>query len=277
MAASEPGPAGGSGPPPASAPSVLDQARAAVQADVMGNLEEAVALYTAVADALDAQEDGDEELKAKAANYRARVQVLQQRLQQLKMQQYARAAKIAQEASQLAVRGEEAVKVAGGSSTMAGAAAVGAGAGLLVAGPLGLVAAGAAAAYAATTSTTVGEAARNTGEVAVQGVENIKEFDRQHEISQKAYRAYEAGTKRIAKLDKNMKVSERLQDFWGNATKNFSSMESNYRIGDRLGEGMGAGFDWLTQRLAVPEDGLEPDPEEGEAPTESPTLPDVPT
>ena len=40
---------------------------------------------------------------------------------------------------------------------------------------------------------------------------------------------------------------------------------------------MGAGFDWLTQRLAVPEDGLEPDPEEGEAPTESPTLPDVPT
>ena len=242
-----------------------------------GNLEEAVALYTAVADALDAQEDGDEELKAKATNYRARVLVLQQRLQQLKMQQYARAAKIAQEASQLAVRGEEAVKVAGGSSTMAGAAAVGAGAGLLVAGPLGLVAAGAAAAYAATTSTTVGDAARNTGEVAVLGVENIKEFDRQHEISQKAYRAYEAGTKRIATLDKNMKVTERFQDFWGNATKNFNSIESNYRIGDRLGEGVGAGFDWLTQRLAVPEDESEPDPEEGEAPTESPTLPDVPT
>ena len=57
-----------------------------------------MALYTAVADALEAQEDDDAELKAKASSYRARIQVLQQRLQQQKMQQYARAAKIAQEA-----------------------------------------------------------------------------------------------------------------------------------------------------------------------------------
>ena len=242
-------------------------------------MEEAVALYTAVADALEAQEEDDAELKAKASSYRARVQVLQQRLQQQKMQQYARAAKIAQEASQLAVRGEEAVKVAGGSSTMAGAAAVGAGAGLLVAGPIGLVVAGGAAAYAATTSSTIGDAARNTGEVAVQGVEGVKSFDREHEISQKAYKAYEAGTKRIAKIDKSLKVSERFQGFWGNATKNFTQMETNYRLGDRIGEGVAGGFEWLANRLAVPDDEehQERDPEEGgSASPEMVTLPDVP-
>ena len=238
-----------------------------------------MALYTAVADALEAQEDDDAELKAKASSYRARIQVLQQRLQQQKMQQYARAAKIAQEASQLAVRGEEAVKVAGGSSTMAGAAAVGSVAGLLVAGPIGLVVAGGAAAYAATTSSTIGEAARSTGEVAVQGVEGVKTFDKDHEISQKAYKAYEAGTKRITKIDKNLKVSERVQDFWGNATKNFNLMETNYRLGDRIGEGVAGGFEWLANRLAVPEDeeDQERDPEEGSpASPEEVTLPDVP-
>ena len=242
-------------------------------------MEEAVALYTAVADALDAQEENDADLKAKASSYRARVQVLQQRLQQQKMQQYARAAKIAQEASQLAVRGEEAVKVAGGSSTMAGAAAVGAGAGLLVAGPIGLVVAGGAAAYAATTSSTIGDAARNTGEVAVQGVEGVKSFDREHEISQKAYKAYEAGAKRIAKIDESLKVTERFQGFWGNATKNFTQTNERYRLGDRIGEGVAGGFEWLANRLAVPDDEehQERDPEEGgSASPEMVTLPDVP-
>ena len=94
-----------------------------------------------------------------------------------------------------------------------------------------------------------------------------------------AYKAYEAGTKRITKIDKNLKVSERVQDFWGNATKNFNQMETNYRLGDRIGEGVAGGFEWLANRLAVPEDeeDQERDPEEGSpASPEEVTLPDVP-
>lgn len=102
--------------------------------------------------------------------YQSRYTYLQQRVQQQKIQQYANTAKLAQEATQLAAKGQEAVQSAGGPTPLAGAAAVGAGIGLIALGPLGALAGAAGVAYAATTkNNTVGEVARGAGQVAVDG------------------------------------------------------------------------------------------------------------
>ena len=93
---------------------------------------------------------------------------LQQRLQQVKLEQYAQTAKLAQDGMSIAAKGQKAVKAAGGPSPLAGAAAVGAGVGLVFAGPIGALAGAAGIAYAATQKdNTMGEVARKTGQVTV--------------------------------------------------------------------------------------------------------------
>ena len=88
---------------------VIKLASAAVQADSVGDLERAVSLYQQAADALAAMvasgtgsESDTKEWEGKAAQYKARVTYLQQRVQQEKIQQYANTAKLAQDGMQLA-------------------------------------------------------------------------------------------------------------------------------------------------------------------------------
>ena len=106
------------------------------------------------------------EMLAKAAEYRARVGVLQQKAQMDKMAAMASGAQLAQQGAQMAHEGQQAVATAGGYTTMAGAAAVGAAAGFVVMGPVTAVAAAGAAAYATTRKDTAGDVARSTGTAA---------------------------------------------------------------------------------------------------------------
>ena len=85
--------------------------------------------------------------QGKVQQYKSRVTYLQQRLQQVKLEQYAQTAKLAQDGMSIAAKGQKAVKAAGGPSPLAGAAAVGAGVGLVFAGPIGALAGAAGIAY----------------------------------------------------------------------------------------------------------------------------------
>lgn len=62
-----------------------------------------------------------EDWKAKAEQYKARVTYLQQKVQEKKIEQYANTARLAQEGMQLAAKGQEAVKSAGGPTPLVSA------------------------------------------------------------------------------------------------------------------------------------------------------------
>ena len=203
--------------------------------------------------------------------------VLQQRLQQKKMEQYARAAQIAQQASHLAVKGQEAVGQAGGTQTLAGAGVVGAGAGLLLAGPLGALAGGAALAYSATTNNGLGEVSRSMGQAAVSGLEAVKEFDGQHQISAKAMKAFEVGSKRAREVENRYRLQDRIQEAWKGATSRASNLDQQYNVIDRVGQGLGGMFDSIATKLGGPEEeGEEPEAEVAEEEPLPAELPDVP-
>ena len=185
--------------------SIVKTATQAVQQDGQGNLEEAIKLYNTAASQLEklielgtGSPSDLEDWKSKVQQYKTRVTYLQQRLQEVKLEQYAQTAKLAQEGMSMAAKGQQAVKVAGGPSPLAGAAAVGAGVGLVLAGPIGALAGAAGIAYAATTKDTgVGEAARKTGQVAVG-----------HEINLDMMQFYKDDKARKKKLKQQSKSSK---------------------------------------------------------------------
>jgi len=83
-------------------------------------------------------------------------------------------AQAAQVGAGLASQGTQAVRAAGGASTMGAAATLGAVAGAIVMGPLTAVAAAGAAAYATTRGDDVGNMARATGKQALTAFEKAK-------------------------------------------------------------------------------------------------------
>ena len=141
----------------------IDLATRAVEADVAGNHDEAMHLYSAAANELDAAARSTPseaaEMRGKASEYRARVTVLQQKLQMEQMAAMASGAQMAQRAPRWRTR-ESCRRQRGRVYTVGGAAAVGAVAGAVLMGPITAVAAGAAAAYATTRKDSVGEVAR---------------------------------------------------------------------------------------------------------------------
>ena len=84
--------------------------------------------------------------------------------------------------------GRDAVKRAGGVSSIAGAAAVGGVVAGVALGPTAAVLAAGGAAYAATRSDGVGEAARQVGAAAVTAGQQAKAYDQEHNVTGKVVR-----------------------------------------------------------------------------------------
>lgn len=262
--------------------SIIKTATEAVREDGQGNIEQAIALYNTAASQLEklveSSEGGGagsasdvEDWKAKVQQYKTRVTFLQQRLQEAKLEQYAQTAKLAQEGMSMAAKGQQAVKVAGGPSPLAGAAAVGAGVGLVLAGPIGALAGAAGIAYAATTKENgVGEAARKTGQVAVDGYSAVRKFDSDYNISSKAYEATIAGVNKITEINNSYQVTDRVSTMAKNTTESITKFEEKNKVISKLGSGLASALDWTTTRLG------------GNTPEKKPTkeevrFPDVPT
>jgi len=257
--------------------SIVKTATQAVQQDGQGNLEEAIKLYNTAASQLEKLiESGTgspsdlEDWKSKVQQYKTRVTYLQQRLQEVKLEQYAQTAKLAQEGMSMAAKGQQAVKAAGGPSPLAGAAAVGAGVGLVLAGPIGALAGAAGIAYAATTKDTgVGEAARKTGQVAVDGYSAVKKFDADYNISSKAYTATKAGINKVTEIEKKYQFTERVGNVVSSTTETITNFEKKNQVISKLGSGLASALDWTTSRL-----GGSTEPEKD---SEAGTFPDVPS
>ena len=163
------------------------------------------------------------------------------------------------------------MKVAGGPSPLAGAAAVGAGVGLVLAGPIGAIAGAAGIAYAATTKETgVGEAARKTGQVAVDGYSAVRKFDSEYNISSKAYEATIAGVNKITELNKNYQVTDRVSNMAKTTTESLTKFEQKNQVISKLGSGLASALDWTTTRLG----GNTP---EKRSASETQRFPDVPS
>ena len=158
----------------------IDLANLAIQADIARDVDKAISLYTRAADELEkaAKTFPDEaaEMRAKAKEYRDRAQVLAQAAQADKIAAMASGAQALQQAGTVAHQGQVAVKTAGGTSTMVGAAAVGGIAGAMLLGPMTAVAAAGAAAYATTRTDTAGDVARSTGVAAATTATSLKKF-----------------------------------------------------------------------------------------------------
>mmetsp|Transcript_10874 Transcript_10874/g.22645 ORF Transcript_10874/g.22645 Transcript_10874/m.22645 type:complete len:273 (+) Transcript_10874:336-1154(+) len=256
---------------------VIKTATAAVQADGQGNLEDAIALYSQATSQLEkliaaggGSESEVEDWQSKVQQYKTRVTYLNQRLQAVKLEQYAQTAKLAQDGMSIAAKGQEAVKVAGGPSPLAGAAAVGAGLGLVLAGPIGALAGAAGIAYAATTKDNgMGEAARATGQVAVDAYSGVKKFDQDHNISSKAYTATVAGVNKVTEIEQKYQVKERVGNVLSKTTASITEFEKKNKVVEKIGSGLAGALDWTTSRLG----GSTPKKKED---IESRTFPEVP-
>lgn len=256
--------------------SVIKTATAAVQQDAEGNIEPAIELYSAASSQLEkliesgtgSKSDVDD-WQAKVQQYKSRVTYLQQRLQQVKLEQYAQTAKLAQDGMSIAAKGQKAVKAAGGPSPLAGAAAVGAGVGLVFAGPIGALAGAAGIAYAATQKdNTMGEVARKTGQVAVDGLSAVKKFDSDYNISSKAYNATVAGVNKVTEIEAKYQLKDRVSNIAKSTTESITKFEEQNQVMKRLGNGLASALDWTTTRLGG-------DPKNKEA--EVTKFPDVPS
>ncbi|QDZ22362.1 MIT domain-containing protein [Chloropicon primus] len=260
---------------------VIKTATNAVQQDSQGNLDQAIQLYnsaTAQLEKLIALGTGSvadmEDWQSKVQQYKSRVTYLQQRVQEMKMQQYAQTAKLAQDGMAVAAKGQEAVKVAGGPTPLAGAAAVGAGVGLVLAGPIGALAGAAGIAYAATTKDNgMGEAARATGQVAVDGYSAVRKFDSEYNISGKAYDATMAGVTKVQEIEKKYQIKDRVASVAKNTTQSITKFEEKNKVIEKLGSGIASALDWTTTRLG----GNTPKKEREEKDVEQNTFPDVPS
>lgn len=260
---------------------VIKTATSAVQEDSQGNVEQAIQLYNSATSQLEkligsgtGNESDLKDWDAKVQQYKARVTYLNQRLSEQKMQQYAQTAKLAQDGMAVAAKGQEAVKVAGGPTPLAGAAAVGAGVGLVLAGPIGALAGAAGIAYAATTKDNgMGEAARATGQVAVDAYSGVKKFDEQYNISSKAYSATVAGMNKVTEIEKKYQLKDRVANMTKNTTESITKFEEKNKVIEKLGSGLASALDWTTTRLGgnTPQKGKE------DKDVEQNTFPDVPS
>ena len=236
---------------------IIKTATAAVQQDSQGNLEGAIKLYNEASSLLEkliASGTGTgpdlEDWQSKVQQYKSRVTYLQQRLQEVKLQQYAQTAKLAQDGMSMAAKGQEAVKVAGGPTPLAGAAAVGAGVGLVLAGPIGALAGAAGIAYAATTKDNgMGEVARKTGQVAVDGYSAVRKFDGEYKISSKAYSATVAGVNKVTEIEQKYKIKDRVANVAKSTTEGITNFEKQNRVMEKIGSGLANALDWTTSRL----------------------------
>jgi len=147
-----------------------------------------------------------------------------------------------------------AVGSAGGIKTLAACAALGAGAGLLVLGStvgatVAVVGGAAGAAYCATRSDKVGDAARGAGNIALQGVDKAKEINQKHDITGKIT---VAGTQAITvakETDQKYGVSTKVSAGVGAAVKRASEFESKHKVTDKVVSGFAAGLGRISAAL----------------------------
>ena len=98
------------------------------------------------------------------------------------------------------------------SAVVAGAAVVGGVAATIVAGPLIGIAAAGGAAYAATRSDKIGEAAKATGNAAITVGKTAQQVDREHHITQKATQATKDALGAAAAFNERHDITGKVSD-----------------------------------------------------------------
>ena len=226
----------------------------AVEADLAGNATTACVLYTQAADELEKASrispDEADEMLGKAREYRARVLTLQSRVAQEKMAAMASGAALAQTGAVKVGEVQQAVKQAGGMSTMGAAAAVGATVGFLAMGPVTAVAFAGAAAYATTLSTTTGEIARGTGAAAISAASAAKKFNAEHNITGKLYKAGEATVAKIKEVEKEHQVTTKVSAAVTSAYKSAVDLDQKHHVTSKVGTALSDGLDKFAKAIA---------------------------
>ena len=92
-----------------------------------------------------------------------------------------------------------------------GAAVAGGLAGLVIAGPVGLVAAGAGAAYVATTDSKAGDVARASGDVVASAGDRVKDLSQKHQVKEKASTGLQKVGAKAREFDEKHQVIEKTK------------------------------------------------------------------
>mmetsp|Transcript_9649 Transcript_9649/g.13102 ORF Transcript_9649/g.13102 Transcript_9649/m.13102 type:complete len:255 (+) Transcript_9649:213-977(+) len=229
-------------------PEAIRVAKLAVEADNAKNFAEAARLYVAAADLILA-DDPSEQDRAVAIAYKNQAATLKQRLVAQQMADMQATSAVAQQGVQVVSTVNKGVSSAGGMSTMAATAAVGGAVGFLVAGPMLAMAGAGAAAYAATRSDSVGDAARSTGQGAVKGFERAKQLDQEHHITEKARSAASAGIEKAKEMNTKYNILGSLSNAFNSGVEKAKEIEAKHNVSSRVGGAMSSGLDSVTKAL----------------------------
>ena len=231
----------------------IDLANLAIQADIARDVDKAISLYTRAADELEkaAKTFPDEaaEMRAKAKEYRDRAQVLAQAAQADKIAAMASGAQALQQAGTVAHQGQVAVKTAGGTSTMVGAAAMGGIAGAMLLGPMTAVAAAGAAAYATTRTDTAGDVARSTGVAAATTATSLKKFNDTHDITGKTRDAAVAAAAKAKEVNDKYGITTKAKAAATTAYNKAAEIENKHGVTSKVGGAIAGGLASFTKAM----------------------------
>lgn len=226
-------------------PEAMKVASAAVEHDTAGRWDEAVPLYEQAAAMILASAPSEPD-KQTAEQYRARANVLKTQIQARNLQRMQSGMAAAGAVNQQLGDG---VQKAGGVAPMAAAAAVGGVAGMALGGSMMAVAGAGAAAYATTRADGIGEAARNTGQSALQAFEAAKKINEEHNLTGKAYEAAQASAAKAKELNEQYKITDKLGAAAAAAAAKAHELETKHNITSKVGSMLGAGMTSLTAAM----------------------------
>ena len=114
-----------------------------------------------------------------------------------------------------------------------GAAVIGTAAGLVIAGPIVGVAAGGAAAYAATSNGTIGNAARQSGETISSAGDKAKEINKKHEITKKSMKMAKSAVQSAKRFDEKHQVVDKSKKMASSAVQKTKKFDEKHHVVDK--------------------------------------------
>eukprot|EP00948_MAST-09A_sp_MAST-9A-sp1_P002077 g2077.t1 len=137
----------------------------------------------------------------------------------------------------------KATEKAGGMATLGGAALVGGLVGAtILGGAVGLIGGAAGGAYAATRSGKVGDVARSSGQLAVDGIKQAKELNKKYDITGKTQNAISTGIDKVKEIEKNHNVTERVSSAAQTTYESAKDFDTRYDVSGKTKRALSGGI-----------------------------------
>lgn len=130
-----------------------------------------------------------------------------------------------------------------------GAAIAGGVAGLVLAGPVLAVAAGAGAAYAATSNSKAGDVARASGNAVASAGDRVKQWDQQHGIMQKTSNGLKKAGAKAKEFDEKHGIMEKTKNGAKAAGTRLKEFDQKHRVVEKTSNGIINASNYVARKL----------------------------